>query len=250
MSLHIVVNGRARALVASDSRASVANGDFSDDHCKTFAAGMRTVLGVEGLLGFRFDPKLTERRTRDVSARRGFQDKPRELLEALCGEMSPYLARRVHDKPLMLFSAIAFSKAVDGAATLYELEFLVKEDLRLAEPTLEPFAESCDRPFIYALGHGDCLEPLQRHYFNPDALSAEEAIRQVDQIFAAAIAAGGECAADIGFPIDVLALDSEGLRWLRRKTIVADERFFTRLCRSIPAFRLPSRVRTGWSRQR
>jgi hypothetical protein len=111
-------------------------------------------------------------------------------------------------------------------------------------------AQACNQRFAYSLGHGDCLTKGLERRLDPDVMDDESALRHVDEIFEAAIACGGECAADIGFPIDVLALDREGLRWLRRKTAVADDSFFTRLCRSIPGFRLPSRVRTGWSRQR
>ena len=215
-----MINGKHRALIASDSRGSFSNGEFSDDVVKTFAAGRRTVLGIEGFLGLRDDPKLVVRGAAGLCAMKGLQDRPYALLKTLRNKISPLLTRVVHEKEHLLFGAIAFQKMSDGAANLFELAFRVEAvdgRLRMSKPTLKAVTESCNQRFAYSLGHGDCLTKGLEQRLDPDLLSDEAAIQHVDRIFTAAIAENSECRADIGFPIDICALDREGIRWLRRK---------------------------------
>jgi hypothetical protein len=220
MSLHIVLNGKHRAILAADSRAAFPSGETHDDYVKLFVAGTRTLCGFEGIMGGKHDRHAIVRVVAAVCARNDLQDRPRELLEAMRDELRADLARVVSEEP-SLFSALVLQKAHSGAATLFRLEFLAG-----SEPTITPVAEATSRAFFYSQGYDDGLTLELKRFADRDLQTDESAIRRVDQIFEAARAS-----AEVGGRVDIITIDClDGCRWLRKKPAGS---IFRRLYRSI-----------------
>ena len=87
----------------------------------------------------------------------------------------------------------------------------------MAEPTITARIDGIipPGPFVYHASRGDCL-PADLSGLDSDSPDSK-VLGDVDKIFEAARATNASCRDEIGGPIDVAAIDSHRVHWLRRK---------------------------------
>lgn len=253
-TLNLVICGLSRVVVCSDSRgsASPADGIPADDNCqKLFQCGTRSACVASGILagqGLYVPDRLAA-----ICADAELQDSPREILSrvesVLRGPINAALledARHPVDRSPVdfIFDVFCVRRHHSGAIDLVALHFPMTTDaggnpvLGAAEVSL-PLIDSLPpwapreivrgdsillpsgRTVPYSFGHGDCLTKKLEQELDVNTLSDEAILSAVDQIFETARQESPICAADIGGPIDVAAIDADGFRWLRKKPAVA-----------------------------
>jgi|ERR1017187_2872418 hypothetical protein len=227
-TLHIALCGRQRIVVCSDSRGHSRSGPSGDVFNKLFQAGQRTLCATSGVLMLSPDVYVASRVAR-ICAEVRLQDSPRELLSAIRDDMHRPLVDLFTKNPLpddlpSVFSAFSIRRSRNGEIDILNLDFPVVtgSDGRrlLGKPTTISQLEGLRPPgrFVYHHSRGDCLPKDLNQMVDPD-LPDNIVLVAVDAIFESARASTQSCRDEIGGPIDVAAIDSNGFRWLRRKPI-------------------------------
>lgn len=220
-TLHFVSFAPGRIIVCGDSAIHDPNGPVGAFVPKVYQAGARTVVGISGAtvlprtgVGL---PEVVGHLCADVA----LHDKPDELLSAI----------RVRVPPLMLaeaergtrfpegfeFACYIIRRSIFGVVDALHLEIPVIGDL--GEPHIEPILtrQILSAAWYFSLGQSDALpaesqDAVCKELSDP-GLSDESILSVLERLFnAASQATGGK----VGGPLDIVALDSAGIRWLRK----------------------------------
>jgi hypothetical protein len=253
-TLNLAICGRSRVVVCSDSRgaASPVDGIPADDNCqKLFQCGTSTACASSGILigpGLYIPDRLAA-----ICADAKLQDRPRATLARIESELrGPIDAALLEDAkhPVdrcsddFVFDVFCIRRQDSGAIDLVALHFPMTTDsdgnpaLGTAEvslPLIDSLPSWAPRDIVrgdgillppgaivpYSFGHGECLTKELEQKLDVNVLSDEAILSGIDQIFETARQARPICAAEIGGPIDVAAIDAAGFRWLRKKPAIA-----------------------------
>ena len=224
-TLHLVLGGKKRVVVCSDSRGHSKNGPSTENFQKLFQAGRRTLCGTHGVLMLAPDIYVSDRISRFCNDKK-YQDSPQQILAAIRDDMRDPLFDLFNAHPLpdgpSVFGALAISRKRTGELSFWKLDFPIVEKApkvrSIAEPTIEPIIEGMPQSFFhFAEARGDCLPVNFTKMVHPDNSEAE-ILRGVDEIFSLIAASPDQsCRNEVGGPIDVAVIDAVGVSWLRRK---------------------------------
>ena len=223
-TLHLILNGREQMVICSDSRGhSLESGPHAENFQKLFQAGKLTACCTSGVLivppGI-YASTLLEA----ICSRLELQDSPEDLLAAIREAMHEritglYASRNIPDMR-SVFSALSVHRATTGHASIMELNFPVTRSWRgrrLGDPTIRTEVDRVES-LGYSHSAGDCLPQNLQQRVHPD-LPDPLLLPCIDQIFEASRETSSVCRDEIGGPIDVAAIGSNGFRWVRRKPI-------------------------------
>ncbi len=227
-TLHVILHGRKRIVVCSDSRGhSEESGPSPEVFQKLFQSGKRTLCGIHGILTLPPDILISNQISK-LCSQDELRDLPRELLIAIRNVVEGPIAALFAGQPPpdlpSIFGAFSIQRRRNGELTFWKLDFPVVKalngDRSVGEPQLKAAIEGFPPApyFHYFEARGDCLPSDFMERVHPDSPEAE-ILRGVDDIFAFATTLNKSCADEIGGPIDVAVIDSIGVSWLRKKPI-------------------------------
>jgi hypothetical protein len=227
MSLHVVISGDRQTIIAADSRAVTDGGEVSNDYAqKLFQCGWRTICGISGFtVGKTITGTLfcSQDRVEEICADYTLHDRPRAILDRIDRELHEPIAALVAEHAFtddFLFESFCVHRRPDGVIDLLQMHFPIvidagKPRLAAAEVTEQTTSE----PFLWSCGQE--LGGLKK--FDTEFTADDEILKAVDYIFESAKQHNSQQSpVEIGGPIDVAAIDSVGLRWLRKKALPAD----------------------------
>lgn len=227
-TLHLVVRDWDRVIVCSDSRGHSGDGPIGDDFEKLCKCGQWTACFISGNLTIPPDIRVSDLVAK-LCAQDTLQDSPEKLLSAIRDNLHrnflPLLLRlNETGAPEMycFFSAHVIQRTRDGHVTLsvleYPIQMVASGERRVGGPEIRPYTLKPE-PFIFPFGNGDCLDlnQVKERLLNRPKLAKERLPFEVDALFATARAANKTCFDQVGGPIDVAVIDSEGFHWARQK---------------------------------
>ncbi len=232
MSLHIIKSGRRRVVACADKIACAESGPPDTDQEKLFQAGRYTLCGMVGITEAAPGDSIAVRVHR-LSLKDGLRDSPKRFLVALRDELHPLLTRALveHSSRFrwllpdtkVLFVAFCFKREPSGEIDLLELRFPLYEARgkpALGEPEIIAHIEGAlpGGPVLYNLAPSplqtDVLIPLLAPV-DPDAAddlilaSIDKAVRSIRNV-------SERTRAETTASTDVVVLDADGVRWLRK----------------------------------
>lgn len=224
MSLQIICCGRRQVIVCSDSRGVYEFGAARDHFQKLFAAGEMSACGIGGVLELSATDRIADR-VLAFCSRQDLRDSPQKLLLAIRDDLF-YSIKTLFESELrfklradvgeQLFTAFCIKRAPTGEIDFWELCFAPSGE-SLAEPELNARVENSIPlgPFIYSTGFTGA-ESVVNH-IKPDLSDDELILQSADATF---LETTREklYAGEVGGPVDVIAIDKNGLRWLRKKS--------------------------------